>query len=657
MFEKSNEAREKLKLYMRDCDDFILATNFMNSKVKCKDYIENVDDLRYNITILGSLKRGKSTLLNVLMERNNDDISPISTSVCTSAIVKYSGKITSNLHGNNDSNEVAIVHYEDIENPQEEIPLERIREFVTEDENRQNHKGVRYVDVYGNFPKWSESVTIVDSPGQNSVYDYHDVLLTSFLPQSDAIIFLIAADLPLDSGDLMLLKKLKEEEHKKVFFVITKIDALDNESDLRTVEEFAKNEIHKIGFHENKFYKISAKPVYEGLKRNASESEIRNLKAKYGLIELERDLEKFIIANSDLSKLISARVNALTTALKKLLRDYVDTNNLMLNETANCQQALKNEELNLDRKNEKFRNDVKCSIANFEKEWNNAEKAFQREISIKNNVILDKICDKLNRGSFANTISNWLKLKEIVSNEIKLELQSQIKTFEDSIESASKKLESAINENIMDYEVIEIPRLTHYYGVSSGTEAMATLTVAAGLGIVNVPFVFNAVSAASNWGYALANAQQVTGLPAVWAWLSGSGNAAAVKSAEALFIMSTSWVIVSMIASFISIHLLKNLAIAAQKGKAAKLMAPELDNFCKALFKSFQSYKDNIIDSYGKIVEDRISDYTSKLDKIRETLSKTEKPEVRATIKRNIDTANGLLERSKEIECLLVIAK
>ena len=208
LFDNFVQFKGEVESYLNQCESVFREVGENVAANNVSGLISVINDQRYNITIIGSLNRGKSTLLNTLMERQDDNISPISADVCTSAIIKYNDIELSQPKLEKESAVISFNPDKDgnIQKPVT-IPLSGLKGYVKEEQNPGNRKGVKSVEVYGNFPAWSKAVTIVDSPGQNSVYNHHDELLTSFLPYTDAIIFIVAANLPLDGGDIALLKE------------------------------------------------------------------------------------------------------------------------------------------------------------------------------------------------------------------------------------------------------------------------------------------------------------------------------------------------------------------------------------------------------------------------------------------------------------------
>jgi small GTP-binding protein len=226
------------------------------SERKREDIVKQIGETKtalalnnFTLAILGKAKRGKSTLINALLGRKDDTLAPVDKLPASSAITRF----------RYDSKEQAVVSFKD--NRREFIPYARIKEFVTEELNPNNTKGVALVEVSGAFPKLPPQVELVDTPGAGSVHEHHDVLLHAFIPEADAVIFIVTASMPIDQDELELLRKVKKADINKIFFVINKIDDAEQDEIEAAVQHnlqiLAQNGISPTGFH-----RISAKNAF-----------------------------------------------------------------------------------------------------------------------------------------------------------------------------------------------------------------------------------------------------------------------------------------------------------------------------------------------------------------------------------------------------------
>ncbi|MDR2114997.1 MAG: dynamin family protein [Planctomycetaceae bacterium] len=158
----------------------------------------------FTLAVLGKAKRGKSTLINALLGRTDDTLAPVDKLPASSAITRF-------RYGT----EKAAIAFRD--GHSEVITYAQIRDYVTEEFNPNNVKDVALVEVSGTFPKLPPQVELVDTPGAASVHTYHDELLHAFIPQADAVIFIVTARMPLDQDEMELLREVKKADINKIF--------------------------------------------------------------------------------------------------------------------------------------------------------------------------------------------------------------------------------------------------------------------------------------------------------------------------------------------------------------------------------------------------------------------------------------------------------
>ena len=221
------------------------------------DLVQQIGDAKqqllantFTLAVIGKAKRGKSTLINALLGRTDDLVAPVDKLPASSAITRF-----------RNGAEKATVLYQD--QSEEDVPYARIREFVTEEANPKNRKNVALLEVAGPFANLPSQVEIIDTPGAGSVHEHHDALLHAFIPNADAVIFVLTARMPLDQDELDLLKEIKAADVKKVFFVLNKVD----ESEPQDIEDaIAHNEklLASIGLSVGTFHRISARNAFLG---------------------------------------------------------------------------------------------------------------------------------------------------------------------------------------------------------------------------------------------------------------------------------------------------------------------------------------------------------------------------------------------------------
>ncbi|MEU2632583.1 dynamin family protein, partial [Kitasatospora sp. NPDC007106] len=177
------------------------------------------------VVVCGEFKRGKSTLLNALLEE--PDLFPrdtyFATSLVTTAAYGPQERVVVTLDppdGQGDGG------------PQQlEITRDRIAEYATESGNPGNLKRVRLISVHLPNPRLATGLVLVDTPGVGAVHREHTAVTTGFLPQADALVFVADATQPLTESELRFLTRAAGASRALdgtdgLLFALTKIDTV-----------------------------------------------------------------------------------------------------------------------------------------------------------------------------------------------------------------------------------------------------------------------------------------------------------------------------------------------------------------------------------------------------------------------------------------------
>ncbi|HLE14715.1 MAG TPA: dynamin family protein, partial [Anaerolineales bacterium] len=82
-----------------------------------------------------------------------------------------------------------------------------------------------------------QEISIVDTPGTNTIIREHEALTSQFVPRADLILFVTSADRPFTESERAFLEKLRNWG-KKVVIVLNKIDILQNDDELDQIAKF-----------------------------------------------------------------------------------------------------------------------------------------------------------------------------------------------------------------------------------------------------------------------------------------------------------------------------------------------------------------------------------------------------------------------------------
>jgi signal recognition particle receptor subunit beta len=230
----------------------------------------------FRIVIMGEIKKGKTSFINALL--GTPYLLPVESDIATSVVFKVvSGP----------KRKFKIFFKPDFDTGNRPEPIEvaqsQLRDYGTESGNPRNKKGVDFIEVEEPNPMLSEGIVIVDTPGVGGLFKAHRDVSWRYAPNADAIFFVLdSAESVMSSDEVNFLKELRDKLKKQVFFVQTKIDAVDSEQ-WETWRDRNKSILQKeVGIPENN---IKYFPISSNLKNIADETHDGELLQASGFVE------------------------------------------------------------------------------------------------------------------------------------------------------------------------------------------------------------------------------------------------------------------------------------------------------------------------------------------------------------------------------------
>lgn len=189
---------------------------------RVKDLLDKLENKNLTVSIIGQFKRGKSTLANAILE---DEILPVGIVPITSAVTKV-------VYGKKRA-EVRFFN-----GRAEEIPFSRLSEFISEQENADNKLGVSEVEIGWPSRFLKHGITFVDTPGVGSFHQNNTETAYQYMKESDAVIFLLSVDSPINQIEIDFLQNTGEFAGK-LYFAVNKADTA-SESDLAAYVQYCR---------------------------------------------------------------------------------------------------------------------------------------------------------------------------------------------------------------------------------------------------------------------------------------------------------------------------------------------------------------------------------------------------------------------------------
>jgi GTPase SAR1 family protein len=376
---------------------------------------------RFLLAILGKAKRGKSTLLNAFLNRQDDLVAPIDKLPATSVISRFRWA----------EQEQATIHF--LNGRTECIPFPQIREYVTEEANPENVKKVEAVEVLGPFAGLERDLVLVDTPGASSIHEYHDTLVHGFIPLADAVIFLVSARMPLDADELDLLKRVKADDVRKIFFVINRVDE-SSEGDIATAVAHNRTLLSQAGIAVEKMHRLSAKKAFQGDVPGSGLAGLADEVRAYLAAQKGRVLHDRLVSRVRYAAqpVLEALVGELSIASKT--GEQLDAQLRQLQEE---KSELEPERSHLERE--------------FEFAWGRALDEFERGLPLAQTEVLREINGRIDAVSVGGIGRLTRDLPTLIVREIEQRLRPAIERMEQALRGAASRLESS-------YPRLELPQ-------------------------------------------------------------------------------------------------------------------------------------------------------------------------------------------------------
>jgi GTP-binding protein EngB required for normal cell division len=202
-----------------------------------------------NLAVLGRFNAGKSSFLNHLLGR---PLLPIGVVPVTSVVPEI-------CFGPHES---ASVVFQKNRAPQL-ISLAEVASFTSEAENPRNFRGVEVVRAF--LPSLASfgNLTLVDTPGLESLLSQSTEASLSWSPHVDLALVAVPVDSPLTQQDIALIQRLRRFT-PNVSVVLTKVDTLDDAAQ-KQVLDFVQTQLSARFPESLPVFPFSNRPGYEHL--------------------------------------------------------------------------------------------------------------------------------------------------------------------------------------------------------------------------------------------------------------------------------------------------------------------------------------------------------------------------------------------------------
>lgn len=249
------------------------------------ELLATLEDL-FTIVIVGEFNAGKSSLINALFGEKLRAEGPIPVDDVISIL----------RHG-------------------EQASLKRLSDYVVE----------QFYPI-----EFLRNITLVDTPGTNSIVQRHQEITEDYIPRADLVLFVTSIDRPLSESERKFLEYIREWG-KKVVFVLNKIDT-KSDAEIAQVVDYLRSNVRTIFGFDAVILPVSTKTLsrFDALEdyifRVLSEKERIRIKLTAPLetiLSLSKKQFRMIESRREVLAADKARIDSITDQLERARADLM----------------------------------------------------------------------------------------------------------------------------------------------------------------------------------------------------------------------------------------------------------------------------------------------------------------------------------------------
>lgn len=278
--------------------DFTLQAQLQKVRNMDQDLISSIQRLAENkntVLVVGEVKSGKSSFINAVMGKS---ILPVEDEVATGQAIMIS---------NRNHKEFRLVFTDNSTKKirEDELITYASQKIINENGGLIKLGGKQLSHIEVDYPAQflPTNLTLVDTPGAGTLISYHIEITQRFIPEADAVIFVVDAYKPVLQSDLNFIEEILQYT-PHIFFIQTKIDVID---EWEAVRERNEELLRKhLGDRLNQSFRVW--PISNSRLLKASQIENEKKAERYLNIsrykELKHELERFLYFVSGLAKIL-----------------------------------------------------------------------------------------------------------------------------------------------------------------------------------------------------------------------------------------------------------------------------------------------------------------------------------------------------------------
>lgn len=283
---------------------------------------------RFTVALFGAFSAGKSSFANALIGENALPVSPNPTTAAINKIlptdathphqsaviyIKEEAELIEDVQEALRSTDVSIVRLEELPSALSRLKpnpfLENVANGYSDFKDIMGTKQtvdfntfhemvsieakavyVEAIELYYDCPLTRQGITLVDTPGADSINARHTDVAFEYIKNADAILFVTYYNHAFSRADrefLIQLGRVKDSfEMDKMFFIVNAADLADSEDELNAVVNYVGKNLQTFGVRHPRIYPVSSKQALADPQSAAGFSKFENAFTRFTMEEL-----------------------------------------------------------------------------------------------------------------------------------------------------------------------------------------------------------------------------------------------------------------------------------------------------------------------------------------------------------------------------------
>ncbi|MFT4414152.1 dynamin family protein [Fredinandcohnia humi] len=277
--------------------------------VKIKSAVQLLDDINHSLYVFGEKAENLSSALEIIL-----------------SILSNITTIEAKEKPHFSFLKAVIDGYENISSDLDNVltsNMEGFNEFVA---NEDKACFVEWIELYYDCPLTRQGITLVDTPGADSINARHTGVAFEYIKNADAILFVTYYNHAFSRADrefLIQLGRVKDAfSMDKMFFLINAADLANTEEELADVKEYVDSQLVSYGIRFPRLYTVSSRAALLEKQNKNSVSE-RGILPTSGIEQFEKDFQAFVIG-----ELTEVAINEAYIDINRastILQSYIDS--------------------------------------------------------------------------------------------------------------------------------------------------------------------------------------------------------------------------------------------------------------------------------------------------------------------------------------------